>query len=145
MYLRISLSVSYLALGCLPIKKIRTERYQIIRCLRNFCLSSITLSSRYGISSSFTFIVALISLVFTIWNSRVSSAERSVMMLITGSPILLFELLPLYMEKSLGYRILRIDYFSSFTVTLSRHYKLSLNIPVAILLIFFVQIGRAHV
>ena len=64
------------------------------------------------------------------------------MMLITGSAILLLELLPLYMEKSLRYRILRSHYISS-TITLSCRYKLSLSfrsIPFVILLIFGVRI-----
>ncbi|KAF3958832.1 hypothetical protein CMV_016295 [Castanea mollissima] len=144
MFLRIDLLLLY---GCVPIKKIRTERYLTIRYLRHYCFSSITvsLSPPYGISSNLTFIiVGLISLVFTVPTSLVSLAELLVMMLITGSAILLLELLPLYMEKSLGYRVLRSYYYiSSFTITLSHRYKLSLSfrsIPFVILLIFGVRI-----
>ena len=88
----IYLSMLYLQLGCMPIKKFRTERNLIIRYLRHLCFSSITLSPRYVISSSSTFIIGLILLVFTVLTSRISWAERSVMMLVTGSPILLLEL-----------------------------------------------------
>ena len=143
MLFSISSSMLFLQLGCMPIKNFRTERNLISRYLRQYCFSSITLSPRYGISSSFTFIVGLISLVFTVWTSRVSLAECSVMMLINGSLILLFELLPLYMEKYLGYRILRSDYIPSSTITLSRRYKLSLSfnsIPSTILLLGVVRV-----
>ena len=140
MLLSIYLSMFYLQLGCMPIKKFRTERNLIIRYLRQYCFSSITLSPRYGISSNFTSIVGLL---LTVWTSRVFLAEHYVMMLITGFPILLLELLPLYMEKSLGYRILRSRYITSFTITLSRRYKLSLSfisIPFVILLIVGVRL-----
>ncbi|KAL4607469.1 hypothetical protein ACB092_09G176500 [Castanea dentata] len=144
MFLRIDLLLLY---GCVPIKKIRTERCLTIRYLRHYCFSSITvsLSPPYGISSNLTFIiVGLISLVFTVPTSLVSLADLSVLMLITGSAILLLELLPLYMEKSLGYRVLRSYYYiSSFSISLSHRYKLSLSfrsIPFVILLIFGVRI-----